>query len=159
MRERGVLQGSRGGDGLPRFRRMWFLYVLHDSVRLLLHSVWTSCHHHAEEKTGLQLWVQQVNYITSAVADPEFPRGTGDQPSGGTNIWFCQIFPKLQENWKNLDPGWRRKTRPKFQYVDPLLINTFFIFYSAACFFIILYGMVVISMQRRKRHSQFESNM
>ena len=29
----------------------------------------------------------------------------GRQLPGGTNIWFCQIFPKTAWNWKNLDPG------------------------------------------------------
>lgn len=38
-------------------------------------------------------------------------------------------------------------------------LSTFFTFYAVptACFFI-LYGMVAISMQRRKRSSDFESN-
>ena len=39
------------------------------------------------------------------MADPGFPRGGGaNSPGGGTNIRFCQIFPKTAWNWKNLGP-------------------------------------------------------
>ena len=40
-----------------------------------------------------------------AAADPGFPRGGGggcQLPRGGTNIRFCQIFPKTAWNRKNL---------------------------------------------------------
>ena len=43
--------------------------------------------------------------ITSAVADPGFPRGGGaNSPGGGANIRNCQIFWKTAWNRKNLDP-------------------------------------------------------
>ena len=45
----------------------------------------------------------------------------GRQPSRGTNIQLCQIFPW---NWKNWDP--ERSTRPSFYYVDPPLVSICF---------------------------------
>ena len=40
--------------------------------------------------------VKDVKYyvLYSAVVDPGFPQGWGANSPGGTNIRFCQIFPK-----------------------------------------------------------------
>ena len=44
------------------------------------------------------------------------PRWGHQLPRVGTNIRFCQNFPKTAWIWKNLDPWWGG--RPKFYYVD-----------------------------------------
>ena len=64
------------------------------------------------------LFLRRIIYYS--VADLGFPRGMGADSPGGTNIRFCQNFPKTSWNWKNLDP--RGDARPKFYYVDPPLL-------------------------------------
>ena len=55
------------------------------------------------------------------MADPEFPRGGGRQPSswGGAAAKFS---PKLHEIEKNFDP--EEGVHPKFYYVDPPLVKS-----------------------------------
>ena len=54
-------------------------------------------------------------YHTLTVADPEFHRGGGNNPSGGAPTYdfakFCQIFPKLHEIERIWTPG-RRPSHP-----------------------------------------------
>ena len=69
----------------------------------------------------LIFFTPEVNHIQWRIQD--FPEEGAPTPRGGTNIRFCQIFPKTAWNWKNLDPGGGGGARPKFYYVDLPLIS------------------------------------
>ena len=59
--------------------------------------------------------VKNFTLVTCSEADPGSPVGGGANPPGGANIWFCQIFQKL--NCMKLRKFWAEGAPP----LDPPL--------------------------------------
>ena len=80
---------------------------------------------------GKKLSVLEKQFIFSGGSRISPRRGL-QFPRGGTNIRFCQIFPKTAWNWKNLGPpgGGARPLHPTLDPPMIFAISLMFLFHS-----------------------------